>query len=938
MNTDALPPNLDPPNPRMARAHMDDLKRLSPGTVDAVEQKGLLDVLLFLLGSGSYLGGRLSANPEWVEEFLLTPGGLDLPDYHLIFGNVEEDDEDKALRTIRAAKVREHLRIGVKDLLWQVPIEEILAELSGLADAVVQAMLKVAYRRCLRIYGEPMDEDGTPVPFSVIGLGKLGGCELNYHSDIDLIYLYGTEKGETTGPRRVKNHQFFVRLCELLTGHLSAVTEEGPCYKVDLRLRPEGTKGEIVLPLLSYELYYESFGREWERAMLVKARHVAGDRGLTSQFVEALRPFVYRRYLDSTVIESMREMKMRIDAEMCKKGSHLDVKLGRGGIREIEFVVNAVQLLNGGKRPELRTQGTLNALKVIRDLGLLPDGECQLLREAYLFLRRLENRLQMVNCIQTHRMPSSEEERAGIARMMGEFSSLEDFDRAFQNHTDNVFQVYHQFFNPQGEEEVCSILSIEGLESDLKRKGFSQIQESAAVVTRLFIAPPVQLHRELAVSLARGVVDLASSTPDPDAALEGLERLSQAWSESINAFYSLLEENKGLVELLLRIFGTSRYLTNLLVLNPGIMDYLEEPGFVDSLPSLEELVDEIDYLFSMEGAQTLEERAEVLREAILREILRVGIGHLFHQKEVEWVTGGWTVLAEAVLSSLMGSMVEEGILTQPVGVIGLGKLGSRELIYHSDLDLMFVTADDPSPDTQREMARLVKILGEQTYRGRLFEVDLRLRPYGEQGMMVTSLKTLELYLKRHAQLWEFQALTRARGAAGDGEICSEALEIIHGAIYRESPPEDMAKRVAEMRLRMEKELTKGSEYHLKYSPGGLVDVEFLVQYLRLLHGNRFSELRESYQTIDILHRLYSLNLLTEEHHADLVRGYRFLRVAEMWLRILFDLPVSKLPDQSQRQRVLARAMEYSDERGLLDDYSLNTRRIREIFKEVLGVQ
>jgi len=938
MKINSLPPTLSPPNPSLAKAHLEELKQLSPSTFEAVEGGGLLDVLLFLLGSGSYMGGRLSANPRWVEEFLLEPDGLDLPDYSLLFVDDPGLGEEEALRAIRVAKVKEHLRIGVKDLLWQAPVPHILSGLSQLADAVVEVMLKVAYRRCLGIYGEPRDQDGNPVPFAVIGLGKLGGCELNYHSDIDLIYIYGTEKGETTGPRVVKNHQFFVRLCELLTGHLSAVTEEGPCYKVDLRLRPEGTKGEIVLPLISYEIYYESFGREWERAMLVKARHVAGDQGLSSQFVEAIRPFVYRRYLDSTVIESMREMKMRIDAEMCKKGSHLDVKLGRGGIREIEFVVNAIQLLNGGKRPELRAQSTLKALAVIRELELLPEKECQVLHDAYLFLRKLENRLQMVNCLQTHRMPQGEEERDRIARMMGEFSSLGEFDHAFQMHTKAVFEVYSQFFSPRGEEDVCSILSLEGLEKSLESKGFSQVSESAAVVTRLFLEPPVHLHKELAVSLAERVIGLAAATPDPDAALEGLERLSQAWRESINTFYSLLDENHGLVELLIRIFGTSRYLTNVLVLNPGIMDYLEEPDFIESEPSTGELVEEMDYAWSMEGAQTLEERAEVLREAILREILRVGIGHLFHQREVEWVTRGWTVLAEAVLSSLVGFMMEDGLLTQPVGVIGLGKLGSHELIYHSDLDLMFVTAEDPTPDTQREMASLVKVLSKQTTKGRLFEVDLRLRPYGEQGMMVTSLKTLQGYLEKHAQLWEFQALTRARPVAGDRDISGEAMGVIHNAIYSPKPPDEMAEQVFKMRLRMERDLTKGSAYHLKYSPGGLVDVEFLVQYLRLLHGHRFSELREARPSLDILHELCNLNILAEEDQSVLVKGYRFLRIAEMWLRILFDLPVSKLPEQPQRQRVLARAMQYSHERELLEDYRSNTGKIRKTFKEILGVQ
>jgi glutamate-ammonia-ligase adenylyltransferase len=400
-----LPPYLDPPNPVLAEAFWSELAGCSCKVVKEIEAAGLKDTLIFVLGSGSYIGSHLSRNPHWIREFLLTPRGLEPPDYPLIFPELPTDEE-KALNMVRLTKVKEHVRIGVRDLLWQAETEETLADLSGLADAVVGAMLQVAYKRCLAIYGKPKDPNSNTVPFAVIGLGKLGGYELNYNSDVDIVYVYYTEKGETTGPRIVNNHQFFVRLSELLTGYLSATTEVGQCYKVDLRLRPEGTKGDITLPLLSYEIYYESYGREWERAMLVKARHIAGDQQLTDGFLNVLKPFVYRRYLDSGVIESMREMKMRIDAEMCKKGSHLDVKLGKGGIREIEFVVNAIQILNGGKRPELRVQGTMKALSIIRELKLLPEEECQALRDAYLFLRNLENRLQMVNCLQTHKLPA----------------------------------------------------------------------------------------------------------------------------------------------------------------------------------------------------------------------------------------------------------------------------------------------------------------------------------------------------------------------------------------------------------------------------------------------------------------------------------------------------------------------------------------------------
>jgi glutamate-ammonia-ligase adenylyltransferase len=251
------------------------------------------------------------------------------------------------------------------------------------------------------------------------------------------------------------------------------------------------------------------------------------------------------------------------------------------------------------------------------------------------------------------------------------------------------------------------------------------------------------------------------------------------------------------------------------------------------------------------------------------------------------------------------------------------------------LDLIFVTREDPLPETQKRVSHLVKVLSEQTEKGTLFEVDLRLRPYGEQGMVVTSLKTLENYLTKHAQLWEFQALTKARGVAGDEGCCKEAMQVIHNAIYKTKPLKDMVGKVRDMRIRIEKELSGGSVYHLKYSPGGLVDVEFVVQYLRLLHGHRFQGLRTANSSLQALARLYRLRLLARKEYFSLKRGYLFLRIAEMWLRILFDVPVSKLPDNPWRRRVLARAMGYLDEGELLEKYHLYTGEIRKVFNKVL---
>jgi len=917
--------------------YQEELKGLSLASYEALKEEGLLDPFLWVVTLTPCFRSLFWTYPQWILDIFSSSG---------LKGRRQEDHwawvsefmaGDGALEALRLYKLREHLRIGVRDLLNLDEVSVILEELSILADVVLEATLKLVRKDLDAKFGTPTDQSGERVPFAVMGLGKLGGLELNFDSDVDLMYVYGTEKGRTTGPRVVTNHQYFVRLAEVFTKALSAITPQGQMYKVDLRLRPEGNRGEIVLPLRSYEIYYESWGETWERAALIKARPVAGDRALGEEFLETVRPFVYRKYLDFKALDEIRELKLKIDAQARSKARGFDVKLGHGGIREIEFVTQAIQLIYGGREPWIRESNTLRALHRILGKGLITQKDYGILTEAYPFLRRLENRLQMVECRQTHSIPFRAQERIRIAHMMGyggEQAWEEGLLPELEKRRKGVHEIFERFFSPAREEEELAYLEGEELERVLLAHGFRDIPRAVRNIRHLeegrAFEHPSSETRALFSRLLPHLLEEASKTVNPDWALDHLEALASVQSEGRRTFYAFLLENRGVLNLLLRIFGSSAYLAHHLVAHPELMDYLMDLAFIYSLSSLEEMEEELERDLEKKGVTSLSAKLDELRRWKHKEILRIGMGDLFAGFPIQKITHLWTKVADVVVRRIWHWSAMEGA---PMAILALGKWGGRELTYHSDLDFVFISREGELA-LNKEGVNLVRALSAVTSQGTLFKVDLRLRPHGSHGEMIYPLKDFLRYMDKDAQLWERQAMIKVRPVVGEKDLLEEALVGIHQRVYQAHLPQDLGRKIWEMRLRMERELANGDTYHIKYSAGGMVDLEFLVQYWQLIWGGRHPQIRKS-STLAAAARLFLTGLIDKETYTLVRDGYLFLRRLENRLRVMYDLPSSSIPRGERERDLLARSLGFSRGEELLSFYEEVTLRNRRLLEEVL---
>ena len=914
----------------------EELRSLSLSAFSFLVDRGGLNDFLSVVALSPCFKCLFWSHPLWIQE-IFTPEGLSPKGWEDHWAALEKILRGtEVLEALRTYKQKEHLRIGVRDLLSLGETSGILEELSRLADAVIEATLRWVEKELQGTYGVPMDPSGNRVPFAVIGLGKLGGVELNFDSDVDLIYVYGTEKGKTAGPRVVDNHQYFVRLSEALTRALSAITPQGQIYKVDLRLRPEGDRGDIVLPLRSYEIYYESWGETWERAALIKARPVAGDGGLGQAFLETVRPFVYRKYLDFKALDEIRELKLKIDAQAKKKAGGYDVKLGYGGIREIEFVTQAIQLIYGGRDPWIREPNTLRALHRILGKGLLSQVDYHALTEAYVFLRRLENRLQMVECLQTHTIPAKALERERIAHMMGyggddPWSKLaEDLERR----RGKVHAIFERFFSPVKEEEELVYLEDEELERVLIAHGFRDLSRAMRNIKTLAegkaFEHPSPETKGLFSRLFPILLEVASKTVSPDWALDHLEALASVQSEGRRTFYAFLLENGGVLDLLLKIFGSSAYLAHHLIAHPELMDYLADPAFLYSLSPLEEMEEELERDLESKGIYSFAAKLDELRRWKHREILRIGMGDLFAGFPLQKITHMWTKVADVVVRRLWAWSGMEGM---PLCLLALGKWGGRELTYHSDLDMIFISREE-GVSFNAQAVDLVRSLSSVTAEGTLFKVDLRLRPHGSRGEMIYPLKDFLKYMDRSAQLWERQAMIKVRPVAGEPSFLEEAIDAIQERVYQHPLPSGVARKIWDMRLRMEKELASGDPYHIKYSPGGLVDLEFLVQYWQLLWGGEYPKVRKT-STLGALVRMLLLGLVDGEVYKKVREGYLFLRRLENRLRVMYDVPSSTIPKSEKERDLLARSLGFSRGEELVEAYRDVTGENRRLLREVL---
>ena len=955
---------------------------ISPALESLTEEHARILAALF---SGSQaLTLLLFKHPDWANS-VLTPENLAHPRRAeglrreingFLQPALQSRDYAGAFSKLRQFKQCEMLRIAARDLARLGDAPQITRELSDVADATLDATLQLCRRQLTERLGTPwhLDAEGAwhPTQFCVLGLGKLGGQELNYSSDVDVIFVYSEEghifkepprKSANTG-RAMASHQFFKRLAEAFIAEVSRSTPDGMLHRIDLRLRPEGDAGPLVRSLSSCENFYAQWGQTWERMMLIKARCVAGDAPLADEFMEMIQPFRYPRSMGEGTLREIAAMKARIENEVVKSGElDRNVKLGRGGIREIEFVVQTAQLLNGGRIPFLQGQQTLPTLQKLEQYQRLSGGEARGLAAGYCFLRDVEHRVQMENNLQTHTIPADRASRERLARLMG-FAKLAAFEKALKKHTDCVRRIYEKFVQADAPESPSSLpRQFRGAETEWKRilaeHGFKDVEKSFRLLNQFANGPGFVhvSHRttELAMQLVPALLALCrpgtpqSAKPetrnpkletktlsDPDRVLARLDSFITAYGARAMMFETWAA-NPQIFELLLLLFDRSEFLAEVAIRTPDLVDELVLSGRLRKSKSIEEILQDLRHGWNDEDQRLW------LRRYHQAEFMRIGLRSILGLADYEQNFLELSALADACLRyALDVALRKEKLKNSPLVIIGLGKLGGRELNYGSDLDILFV-ADDKAredlPRLQKIAVHVMDLLGSQTELGIAFVTDARLRPDGEKGLLVNTLGAYEEYYRHRAQLWEIQALTRTRPVAGDMKLgerfqslaasltdfkkFAESVAFPHPRGKREAttrpttqrirakskaddgspspggdgeggPPSseasnsitpscftpDWKRQIAHMRSRIEKERTPAGQDALafKTGSGGVMDAEFIAQAMCLEHGWREPS------TLVALQRIRGDKVLPAVEADKLLDNYRQLRRLESILR------------------------------------------------------
>ena len=813
-----------------------------------------------------------------------------------------EDALKAALRRLRQFVIA---HTALRDLTDRAPLSEVVETMTTLAEVTAGYAHDFLHARLAAQYGQPLDALGRPQRLLVIGMGKLGGRELNVSSDIDLIFIY-PEEGRTAGGR-IDAYEFFVRLGKKLIAALGELTGDGQVFRVDMRLRPNGDSGPLVMSLDGLENYFITQGREWERYAWIKARvmnpEIYGDESSPSgvavkNLQVQMRPFIFRRYLDFGAINAMRDLHVQIRREVARKDMANHIKLGPGGIREIEFIAQVFQLIRGGRDRTLQIRPTLSVLALAAEKRLLDAGTVTDLTEAYNFLRRLEHRLQYFDDAQTHRLPITPEDQSAVARSMG-FADYPAMLTVLDVHRSKVSAQFEGVFGEPEEmtrESPAIALWTDALDEDtalqrLAAFGFKAPAAAMSLLRSLRSGSRYQQlpssNRERLDALGPRLIEAAGLTGDPDATLaRGLGFFDAICRRG--AYLALLQEYPQALRKVAEMLGASSWAGDYLTRHPIVLDELLDPRLLDMATDWPNFSSELEIKLA-EHADDAERQMDILREMHHAQVFRLLAQDLAGLLTIERISDHLSQLADIVLAATIRhcwlKIKNRHCETPKFAVIGYGKLGGKELGYASDLDMVFLY-DDEDPRAQENYARLGQRvctwLSSQTTAGLLFETDTRLRPNGEGGLLVSSIDAFRSYQLEKAWVWEHQALTRARFAAGDGAI-GQRFEAIRDEVLRQ--PRDLEKlreEVVAMREKMrDNHATKGdaalTEFDLKQDAGGIIDVEFIVQYLVLGYAHRHPELTGNLGNIALLKMAAGLGLIPESLSAPVRDAYREYR-------------------------------------------------------------
>lgn len=930
-------------------------------------------ILMQMLSSSQHLSDLLVRDPEGYD-FLRITGGKPVARQALIDDVCSEvetaDDERVVMAILRRFKHRETLRIAYGDIVGQQRVESITRQISYVADAISEAALRFAIRKMEQRFGKPLNKDGEAVGIVAIGLGKLGGNELNYSSDIDLIFVYD-EVGSTNGERSRDNQEFFERVVRDFVKLLSENTDLGFCYRVDLRLRPNGKQGPIINTLENTWQYYDVSGRTWERQAYVKARAIAGDVTLGKRFLDRMESWVYRRYLSRADISGIKALKRRIEHRAVQDGvDERNVKTGRGGIRDIEFVIQFLQLLNGGDLEGIRTSNTLDAIIRLEQAGCLNMQERTLLEDNYSFLRKVEHRLQIMFDLQTHTLPTEDDELSRFAIRMGYSKNepqtqLEQFKVELEERTEVnrkiLDHLLHDAF-PEDEEiepEVDLILapdpSEEYVHEIMSKYGFvdpkAAFQNLSALGNEKIPFLSTRRCRMFLASIAPSLLDSIAQTPDPDATLVSLSQVSDSLGGK-GILWELFSFNPPSLSLYVSLCASSPYLSGILTSNPGMIDELMDSLVLDRLPTRPQLEETLSEL-----SHSAEDLDPIIHSFKNSQHLRVGVRDILGKEDIQESHHALSDIAEVCLAKISQDELDQLVekFGEPMGkdgehaeliILALGKLGGREPNYHSDLDVVFLYDHDGNTKCRRAgggtsnqhffsqlAAKITKRVTNLGPFGRLYELDPRLRPTGRSGALAVSVDEFLKYFREGAgQGWERQALCKSRVVFASEANQDRMRGVVREAILSQEWSPQRAVDIYQMRYRLEE---TASKQNLKRGIGGTVDIEFLIQMLQLQHMETTPEVLVP-GTLDAANQLRKHGFLSKDDAAFLTKSYRFLRSVESRLRLMNTTARHDLPEEPSQLKKLSYLLGYPGPDALVDDVADFRKENRERFERLFA--
>jgi glutamate-ammonia-ligase adenylyltransferase len=844
-------------------------------------------------------------------------------EYHLKLGPAltVAADEETLSRLLRRYRRREMVRIAWRDLSGRADLSQTVSDLSAFADACLDHSLNILYQWQCHLLGTPTAADSSKQRLVILGLGKLGARELNFSSDVDLIFAYPTA-GDTRGAKKsIGNNEFFSRLCRRLIKVIGQPTADGFVFRVDTRLRPFGESGPLVMDFETIERYYQEQGREWERYALIKARAVAGDKKAGAFLLDRLNPFIYRRYLDYSVFDSLREMKQMIALEVKRKGMENNIKLGAGGIREIEFFGQIFQLIRGGVNPALQNTGILTVLKTLALERHVPPEVCEELIDAYVFLRNTENRLQSFSDQQTHKLPANDNDRLRLAISMG-FSDMASFNTALKNHREIIhghFQMLLESGASDDEQKDIDDPSIGIWQNPtvgqqavdmLTAMGYDRPEEAIKLLEYLKNDAETRAlsprgRRRLDQLVPRILKDVGRCE-NPLVTLHRITDLIKA-IERRTSYLALLLENPTALSHLVKLSAASPWIASFLARHPVLLDELLDPRTLYLPPEKNEMKNTLRQRLEQVPPDDLEYQIEQLCIFKQINVLRVATADVTGALPLMRVSDYLSEIAESILSEVVNlawnhlvskhgapvCRLGSQICDQGFVVIAYGKLGGLELGYGSDLDLVFLHAGTGEQTRGKEKAidsaqffnrlgqRVIHILTSHTRAGKAYEIDMRLRPSGSSGILVSHIEAFGNYQSEDAWTWEHQALIRARPLCGDDFLANKFETIRQLVLARPRSREKLSAEVVDMREKMRKELLKPENgvFDLKQDTGAMVDIEFLVQYLVLLNSHKYDGLLKWTDNVRLIQSLIETGTMDEITAHVLKHAYLIYRAA-----------------------------------------------------------